>query len=386
MTVSINEGFLTQTLVDIVHIDSSNPSLTPNSPGEREAAEYIANLLEEIGLEVEITEPAADRFNVVGILKGSGGGRSLMLNGHIDTVGVEDMAEPFSGAIRDGKLYGRGSADMKGSLASMLAATKAIVDSGIQLKGDLIVTFVADEEYASIGTADIAKRYSADAAIVTEPSHFDIVIAHRGFIWYDIEVLGRAAHGSQFDLGIDANLRMGRLLAELDKLEQELRARPPHPLAGPPSLHAAILNGGTEISTYAAHSRLQLERRTAPGETEEQATAELQAIIDKLSAEDESFKAQITTTLVRHPFEISPGAEIVQLAEKIVAGHLGFKPKRSAMAGWTDAQLLDAAGIDSILLGPIGEGFHAAEEWVDLKSVIDLAAILAGITVEFCGT
>jgi acetylornithine deacetylase len=270
-------------------------------------------------------------------------------------------------------------------LASMLAATKALVDGEVRLKGDLILAFVADEEYASIGSADIAKRYKADAAIVTEPSAFEICIAHRGFIWYDIEVFGRAAHGSLFDVGIDANLRMGRLLAELDKLEQELRARPPHPLAGPPSMHAAILNGGTEISTYAAHSRLQLERRVAPGETEEQATAELQAIIDKLSAEDPTFKAKMTATLVRLPFEISSDAEIVKLAEKVVENHLGFKPEHAAMSGWTDAQLLDAVGIDSILLGPIGEGFHAAEEWVDVQSVADLAVILAEIAVEFCG-
>jgi acetylornithine deacetylase len=385
MNISIDQDFLTKTLVDIVQIDSSNPSLTPDSPGETEAGAYIAGLLADMGLSVETTELAPNRVNVVGILAGSGGGKTLMLNGHIDTVGFDGMAEPLSGAIRDGKLYGRGSADMKGSLASMLAATKALVDGEVRLKGDLILAFVADEEYASIGSADIAKRYKADAAIVTEPSAFEICIAHRGFIWYDIEVFGRAAHGSLFDVGIDANLRMGRLLAELDKLEQELRARPPHPLAGPPSMHAAILNGGTEISTYAAHSRLQLERRVAPGETEEQATAELQAIIDKLSAEDPTFKAKMTATLVRLPFEISSDAEIVKLAEKVVENHLGFKPEHAAMSGWTDAQLLDAVGIDSILLGPIGEGFHAAEEWVDVQSVADLAVILAEIAVEFCG-
>lgn len=385
MTIPIDLDFLTQTLIDLVQINSSNPSLTPNSPGETEIGAYIEKMLNEMGLAVETTELEPNRVNVVGRLAGSGGGKTLMLNGHTDTVGIEGMAEPFSGDIRDGKLYGRGSYDMKGSLAAMLAATKAIVSAGVELKGDLLLTFVADEEYASIGSADIAKRYSADAAIVTEPSHFEICIAHRGFIWYDIEVFGKEAHGSQYKIGIDANMRMGRLLAELDKLEQELRARPPHPLAGPPSMHAAILKGGTEISTYAAHSLLQLERRVAPGETEPQVTAELQTIVDKLAAEDPMFKAKVTPTLVRLPFEMAADREIVQLAEKVVEKHTGKPAVIAAQpGGWTDAQLLHAAGIDSILLGPFGGGAHAKEEWVDLDSVIDFAAMLVDIVVEFC--
>ena len=155
--------------------------------------------------------------------------------------GVEGMSEPFSGAIRDGKLYGRGSQDMKGSLAAMLATAKALVNADIQLAGDLLLTFVADEEYASIGTADIAQHYSADAAIVTEPTDFALCLAHRGFIWYDIEIVGRAAHGSLYEEGIDANMRMGRLLVELEKLGEDLLTRPAHPLSGPPSLHAAVL-------------------------------------------------------------------------------------------------------------------------------------------------
>ena len=384
MEFKIDQDYLSQTLIDIVRIDSRNPSLTPNSPGEADVGRYVEQALHALGLDVEVTELAPTRVNVVGSLSGSGGGKTLMLNGHLDTVGVDGMAEPFSGDIRYGKLYGRGSYDMKGSVAAMLAVAKALVDAETELKGDLILTFVADEEYASIGTADIAQRYSADAAIVTEPTHFEICIAHRGFIWYDIEVFGHAAHGSLFKEGIDANLRMGRLLAELDKLEQDLRARPPHPLAGPPSMHAAILNGGTEISTYAAHSLLQLERRVAPGETVAQATAELQEIVDRLAAADPTFKVTITPTLVRLPYELGGDSEIVALAEKAGQKHLGTKPIQAAMAGWTDAQMLGAAGIDAILLGPIGDGAHAIEEWVDLDSVFKFAEMLADISAEFC--
>ena len=190
-----------------------------------------------------------------------------MLNGHLDTVGVEGMPDPFLPTIRDGLIYGRGSFDMKGSVAACIAAAKAVVDAQLPLCGDLVIAAVADEEYASIGTADVTSRVMVDGAVVAEPTALDLCIAHKGFVWLEVETVGRAAHGSRFQEGIDANMRMGRILAELDRLEQDLRTRPPHPLVGSPSLHAAMLQGGTELSTYAARCTLKIERRTIPGET-----------------------------------------------------------------------------------------------------------------------
>ena len=176
-------------------------------------------------------EIAPGRVNIVGVLKGRGSGRSLLLNAHMDTVGVEGMIhDPFGAEIRDGRLFGRGAQDMKGSLAAMIGAVKALVDTGADLAGDVLLTAVADEEHGSIGTDDLVKQVSADAAIVTEPTNLTLCRAHRGFIWFDVETFGRAAHGSRFEEGIDANMRMGRFLAQLDKLEQDLRQRPPHPL------------------------------------------------------------------------------------------------------------------------------------------------------------
>ncbi len=231
--------------------------------------------MQQLGMDVAQHEPAPDRISVVGTLRGSGGGKSLMLNGHIDTVGVEHMPDPFSAEIRDGKLYGRGAYDMKGSVAAMLAAVKALRDAGASLPGDLLLAAVADEEYASLGTADIATRYQPDAAIVTEPTELQLAIAHKGFVWLEVTVIGKAAHGSRPQLGIDANLKMGRFLHELDRLEQELRAREPHPLIGPPTLHAALINGGREMSVIADRCELRIERRTIPGETEAQTIAEI---------------------------------------------------------------------------------------------------------------
>jgi len=231
----------------------------------------------------------------------------------------------------------------------------------------------------------LVKTVSANAAIVTEPTDLALTRAHRGFIWYEVETTGRAAHGSRYAEGIDANMRMGRFLCRLEELERELRQRPPHPLAGPPSLHAALLRGGTEVSVYAASSQLTLERRTIPGETQDQCTAELQAIVDQLAAEDPTFKATVTATFRREPFEIAAEAPIVQATARAMAAQLGTEPRHAGQTFWTDAALLAEAGIDTVLLGPVGQGLHSAEEWVDLDSVYDLAAILAQTAADFCG-
>ncbi|MFQ5400505.1 MAG: ArgE/DapE family deacylase [Anaerolineae bacterium] len=384
MDISIDNDYLVKTLTDLVRINSINPSLSPGGAGEAAIGAYVAGAMRDLGLAVTTTEIEPGRVNVVGRLKGQGHGRSLLLNAHLDTVGVEGMEEPFSAAIRDGRLYGRGSYDMKGSLAAMITAAKALTEAGVALAGDLLVTAVADEEYRSIGTADLVQRVHADAAIVTEPTDLKLCRAHRGFIWYEVETLGRAAHGSRYNEGIDANMRMGRFLAQLDLLEQALRQRPPHPLAGPPSLHAARLNGGTEISIYAARCLLQIERRTVPGETEAQATAELQAIIDELAA-DPTFKASVRPIFQREPFEVAADTSIVAAVEEAAARHLGRRPAHIGQTFWTDAALLADAGIETVLLGPAGHGLHSAEEWVDLRSVADLSHILAQTAADFCG-
>jgi len=385
MNLKIDRDFTILTLAELVRINSINPSLSPEGKGEAEIGAYVADLLNSFGMQVTTYEIEPARVNVVGILKGSGGGKSLLMNAHMDTVGVEGMiGDPFGAEIREGRMYGRGTQDMKGSLAAMLGAVKALADSRVELAGDVLITAVADEEHASIGTDDLVKHVTADAAIVTEPTNLTLCRAHRGFIWYDVETYGRAAHGSRFREGIDANMRMGRFLARLDKLEQELRHRPSHPLVGPPSLHAARLQGGAEISIYAAHCLLQIERRTTPGETEKQVTAELQAIIDELAAEDTTFKATVNPAFMRNPFEIGAEAEIVQALEGAMTDCTDAKPIHSGQSFWTDAAILADTGIESVLIGPTGGGLHSAEEWVDLRSVVDLAQILAETAVRFC--
>jgi acetylornithine deacetylase len=307
-----------------------------------------------------------------------------MLNGHCDTVDVQGMAEPFSGAIRDGKVYGRGSFDMKGSVAACMTAAKALVDAGTRLRGDVMVAAVADEEYGSLGTRDLIQRVKVDAAIVTEPTALEVCLAHKGYLWIRVEIAGRAAHGSKFEFGIDANMKMGRFLSELSVLERELRARPPHPLVGPPSLHAALLHGGTGLSTYAPSSAVQIERRTVPGETEAQAVAEIQAIVDRVAREDQDFHASVTSFFVRDPFEVAPTAEIVRAVDRAAAKVRGGPPRHIGDTPWMDAALLQAAGVETVVCGATGAGAHSDCEWVDLESVFQLAEMLTETAADYC--
>ncbi|MCB0033115.1 MAG: ArgE/DapE family deacylase, partial [Anaerolineales bacterium] len=379
----IDRDFLIQTLSHLVQIYSTNPSLLPGAAGEAEIATYTQRLLQDIGLTTTAHEPQPGRISVVGRLAGQGHGRTLLYNAHYDTVGVTGMAEPFSGAIREGKLYGRGSYDMKGSLAAQIAAAKAIADAGLTLQGDLLIAAVADEEHASLGVQSIIPHYAADAVIVTEPSELEISLAHKGFIWLEVTTHGKAYHGSRPDLGIDANMRMGRFLAKLDRLEQALLQRPPHPLLGPPSLHAATLQGGTELSVYAAACQLGIERRTLPGETAAQVVNEIQPLLDELQAADETFRADLQTLLVRDAFEVSPQAPIVQTLTAVSEQVLGTAAPHIGQKFWTDAAFHAAAGSDTVLIGPKGHGLHSAEEWVDVESVVQLAEILAHTAVAY---
>ncbi len=359
-------------LTELVRIDSINPTLAPGAPGEAAIARFIAETLQHPNVSVQLLEPEPGRVSVVATVKGTGGGRSLMFNGHIDTVAVDGMPDPFSGAIRDGKLYGRGAFDMKGSIAASMSAPLAIAEA--PPRGDVVLAAVADEEYGSLGTTDLLRHIRTDAAIVTEPTALDVCLAHKGYLWIEVETRGRAAHGSRFELGIDANMRMGRFLAKLDLLEQELRARKPHPLVGPPSLHAAMLSGGSGLSTYAGSCKLQIERRTIPGETESSVMQELQALLDP------SMEASLRPYFVRDPFEVSADAAIVQAALRARGGG-------AAIVGdtpWMDAALLQAAGIETVVIGPRGAGAHAAEEWVDVESVVQLAKILHAIALDYC--
>ncbi len=384
MNLMIDKNYITDTTIELVKIDSRNPSLEAEAPGEIKCAEYVASKMKELGLSSKIHRISEKHANVVGVLKGSGQGKSLLLNAHLDTVGTEGMNSPFSGKLENNKVFGRGSQDMKGSMAVMLAVVKALKDNNIKLGGDLIIAGVADEEYSSKGTFDLIKHYTADAAIVTEPTDLSLISAHRGFIWYEVETIGKAAHGSRYDIGIDANMHMGRFLAELDKIQQKLYLTNEHPLVGLPSLHASVIDGGTDISTYSAKCNLKIERRTIPGENTDNITEELQNIIRKLKKQDPKFNATVKLILERSPFHIHENSDIVTISKSVIEDILKIPCIPKGAPFWTDAAILTDAGIKTILLGPGGNGLHTEEEWVDINSLYVLTNILIKIITKFC--
>jgi acetylornithine deacetylase len=373
----------TELLSQLVAIDSVNPDLVVGGAGEGAIARFVAQWLERAGLDVRFDEAAPGRPNVIGIARGSGGGRSLMLNAHMDTVGVAGMERPHEPIIADGRLYGRGAYDMKGGLAAIMLAGAKAKQAG--LRGDVIVTAVVDEEYASIGTASIVKGWKAEAAIVTEPTELDICLAHKGFAWFEVETTGVAAHGSRPDLGVDAIAKMGRVLVGLETLDQRLRSSGlSHPLLGTGSVHASLIEGGQEWSSYPEHCKLRVERRTVPGETLALVEAELPTICARIAAADPAFKATVTTGLVREPFEAGEDELIVQVLRRHAETLLGREPGAGGSTGWMDSALLAAAGIPTVVFGPGGEGAHAVIEWSDLAQVEQCAEILAAVAADFC--
>lgn len=323
-------------------------------------------------MDTSLDEAATGRLSVVGVVRGSGGGRSLMLNAHLDTVGVAGMENPHTPRVDGNRLYGRGAYDMKGSLAAILLAGARLGQR--RFRGDVILTAVCDEEYASIGTSSVLKRWRADAAIVTEPTALDICVAHKGFMWFEIVSHGVAAHGSKPELGVDAIAKLGRVLTGIEELDRVLRSQPRHSLLGSGSIHASLIAGGRELSTYPETCVLSVERRTVPGETQSEAESQVKQLLD-------GGRFSLSTTLVREPFEIDPAAPIVAILRK----HIGGEPRIYGDTPWMDSALTSAAGIPTVIFGPGGGGAHAAVEWSNLDEVERAIEVLVDVAQEFCG-
>ena len=372
---------LADLLARLVAIDSVNPALVPGGAGEAEIAAFVAGWAREAGLEADLLERTAGRPSVIVRARGTGGGRTLLLCGHLDTVGVEGMTAPHAPRIEGERLYGRGAYDMKaGVAAALLAAREA---AGLGLRGDVVVAAVADEEHASLGVQEALEAVHADAAIVTEPTELELIVAHKGFVWAEVEVRGRAAHGSRPHLGVDAIVKTGPILTALGELDAALGART-HPLLGRGSVHASVIEGGGERSSYPARCVLGLERRTLPGETAADVEAELAALLDRCRAGDPALEAEQRTLLVREPFELDGDAELVGIVRAAAAEVLPAAPPIGGASYWADTALIAAAGIPTVMFGPGGEGAHAAEEWVSLPDTAAVARTLTGVAARVC--
>ena len=369
-------------LKELVATDSVNPSLVAGAAGEAAIARVLVQELRSCGLDVEVQEAAHNRPNVIGVLEGRAPGRSLMFCGHVDTVGVAGMTRPFDPVEHDGRLYGRGAQDMKGGVAAMIGAARVVAESGGLATGRLIVACVVDEEHSSIGADALVTKWRADAGVVTEPTDLQVAVAHKGFEWVEVETEGRAAHGSRPRDGRDAIVRMGRVLVELEALDRTLQSGRAHALVGPPSLHASLIEGGRELSSYPDRCVLQIERRTIPGESDGAGTREVADIMQRLAQRDAEFRGTSRSMFARSPYEIPSSHELPALLRS-AAHDCGASSELIGMSFWTDAAVLGGAGIPSVLFGPTGAGLHGLEEWVDIQSVLTCQDALASLARRF---
>ncbi len=356
---------------DLIRIPSVNPSIAPDEAhGEAAVASFACKWLAARGINAWLEEAAPGRPNAVAELIG-GPGPTLVLCAHLDTVGTAGMTiPPFEPRVRDGRLYGRGSYDMKGAAAACMAAAAAL--QGSNFSGRLMLALVADEEHASLGATDFVARHRADGCILTEASAGALVLAHKGFVWAEIVTRGRAAHGSRWDLGLSAIGRMGRVIAALERFDQEeLRART-HPLVGPASMHCALVQGGAGLSTYAPECRLKIERRTLPGETPERVLEELRGVV-----RDAGEEAEVSLMLDRPPLMCPSDSGIARCVRDAATAITGAAPAELGVAYWMDAALFAGAGIQTVDFGPDGAGAHEDVEWVDVASLVTCARTLA---------
>lgn len=366
----------------LVAIDSVNPSLVAGGAGEREIAAFVAEWARGCGLEAELLERTPGRPSVVVRARGAGQGRDLLLCGHLDTVTVEGMRDPHTPRIDGDRLYGRGACDMKCGVAAALLACREAASR--DLAGDVLVAAVADEEHASLGIQEVLETVRADAAIVTEPTDLELVVAHKGFVWSEVEVRGRAAHGSRPHLGTDAIAKAGPILTAIAELDHALEARL-DPVLGRGSVHASTIRGGEELSSYPALCTVGIERRTLPGETADVIESELEALLEACRAEDPDLRASQRTLLVREPFQVPPDAPIVEITREAAAGVLGAPPVIAGAPYWADTAFIAAAGIPTVMFGPTGDGAHAAEEWVGISSTEAVARVLVAVAERICG-
>lgn len=383
----------------LVVIDSRNPSLVPDAPGEGACAAFLAHVLKSWGFRTDMQDVVPGRPNVIARI-GPSDKTPLVLNGHLDVVGTDGMIhEPFVAISLGDKLFARGATDMKGGVAAMCVAAARAAASGA-LQSELIITAVCDEEFASIGTrALLANGLHATGAIITEPTRMAVCPAHKGFAWIEITFHGHAAHGSRYDVGVDAVRHAGLFLTALDRFERDTLTTRRHDLIGRPSVHASTIAGGTGWSTYAEQCVLRIERRTIPGETSASVVAEVTALCDALSSERHSFRADVTLVSAQPPSDLSVSAPLTRAVcdaithmnafdtahtAHVLTSNAGRPARIEGLSCWTDAALFNAAGIPALCYGPgdIARA-HSAEEWVSKQEIVEATHVLERVCLEW---
>jgi acetylornithine deacetylase len=364
-------------LAALVRIDSRNPHLVPGSAGESVLARYCVDWLEQRGVAAWLDEVEPGRHNAVARV-GTGARPVLTLCAHLDTVDTAGMEAPFAARIADGRLYGRGAYDMKGSIAAVMLALARL--AARPPAGTVQAALVIDEEYASTGAEHFVRSYPSDACIVTEPSEGRLILAHKGFVWLELRTRGEAAHGSRWQDGVSAIARMAPVIAAIDAYDRTvLRART-HPLLGPASMHCAMVAGGAGWSTYAPECTLRVERRTLPGESPDTVAAELRGVAAAAGA-----AVEVSVYMARAPLECPPDSQLADAVRGAAREVTGAVPADAGVAYWMDAAVFAAAGVPTVNYGPAGAGAHSAVEWVDLASVAECASVLEAAARRYVG-
>lgn len=365
-------------LCDLIRIPSVNPVLVPDEgDGESALAEFARDWLKERGVNGWLEEAAPGRPNAVAEV-GDGDGPTLAFCAHTDTVSAKRMSiPPFEPRVDGNRVYGRGSYDMKGGVAAAMAAAVALRDA--DLSGRVMLALVVDEEHSSVGADSFVTTHNADACIITEPTEGRLILSHKGFVWAELVTTGTAAHGSRWDLGVSAIGKMGRIVTALERFDREVLRGRTHPDLGPASLHCSIIKGGVGVSTYAPECRMQVERRTLPGETLEGVREELENVINGTGE-----SASIDCFFHRQPLICDRDEPIARCVRDAVREITGTAPQETGVAYWTDAAIFAAAGIPTLNYGPAGDGAHGAVEWVDVDSVVSCAKVLAAAAGRFC--
>ncbi|MBM7410597.1 acetylornithine deacetylase [Clavibacter michiganensis] len=375
---------------ELIRIDSTNPDLVPGAAGETAVAAHAAAWLRARGFDVRVLEEAPGRPTVLATARGTGGGRTILLDGHLDTVPPGDPARGgLLARVEDGRLLGRGAFDMKAGLAAMMVAADRARRLGT--RGDVVLALVADEEFGSIGTEEALRALAnsgtrIDGAVISEPSQSEAIVAHRGFGWYEIRLRGRAAHGSMPEQGVDAIAHAGLVLRELDALADRLAAGPRHPLLGTGAVRVSRIQGGSDAATVADSCVLTIERRFLPGQSTADVEAELRAALDAVAARTPSMDAELVVLVARAAFEADVDGPLARAVLDSGARVIGSPVPHRGEPFWTDAGLVHEAGIPCILLGVTGGGAHADEEWAEVDSIRRLADVLEGAILDFCGS
>ena len=379
----IKEEEITNLAQELIKIPSDETA------GEKEVCEYLESYLKSLGMKVRLQEVLPNRPNIIAEVIGDEVGKSIMFNGHVDTVPVGDIKkwsmDPYSAIIKDNKLFGRGSTDMKGAIASMIIAMKFIMNNVEKFNGKIIFTGVMAEETTGLGTQKIVEEnIKADMAVVGEPSDEKIYRAHKGTMWFNLSTYGKLEHSSESNSeSNNAIINMMKLIMEINEISKELETIENN-LVGHPSINIGLIDGGTKQNMIADSCRISIDRRTLPEEKTDEILDKLRIRLDGLRSLDDRLTFDLEIDTIREAVEVVESEQIVQEVKNALNKVINKNPTISGMKATTDMSILVNQGnIPSVIYGP---GFikqaHTVDEFIEVKRLVESSQVYAEILLN----